>query len=147
MEPFTGVAESIRQMMEGYQSLLSTMARTLETLPAQGEERRRAAEQWLGLLRASKDGLIAAIEQGFQAWERECRRLVEAGPGPVPGAAGPLEAWAESWTKGMGAFTAAARPREARGGEAARHAEGARQAMEDALRAWQRLWLPSDRTP
>ncbi len=58
-----------------------------------------AVEQWISLARMGKDGVVAAITQSFDLWERECRRLMGAVPlGSVASSPmNPAEVWAEGW--------------------------------------------------
>jgi hypothetical protein len=148
VDTLPNLADTLRQLTDAYTSALSVMTRALEGLPRQdGEAYRRLAEQWLRLARMSKDGFVTAIEQGFELWERECRRALEAstaGPSSRP-APNPLEAWAENWKKTLEAATAASPAGEAGSAEMRKQAEAFQRTMQESLAAWQRLWQPPER--
>ena len=150
MPTMAGFPEAIRALSEAYAQTLAVMARALESLPSQdGETRRRLGEQWLAVARSSKDAYVAALEQGFTLWESECRRLAGAAAAPAarPAPANPFEAWAETWKRSAEAF-AAGGPPGTPGAEAVRkQAEAAQQAMQEGLRAWQRLISPPRAKP
>jgi hypothetical protein len=140
-------ADAIRKTAEAYAEALSAVMKALEALPkTRGDEYRQQAEQWLGLARMGKDGAVAAIQQGFDLWERECRQLVGAPHGPTAASAeNPMLAWAEAWRKTVEGLSAAGRPGEAWSEAARRQAEMAGQMWQESLRAWQRLWPPPPR--
>jgi hypothetical protein len=154
------LTEAMRKMAEAYADGLALMTKTLETLPRQGPDARAVGEQWLRLARMSKDGAITAIEQGFQLWEQEVRRMLEASVSPAESAAAsapgatapgspprnPLEAWADAWTRTVQELS-----RASAGGnwaeEARRQTAMIQQRFQEGLLAWQRLWQPPERKP
>jgi len=100
MENAANFADAVRQTFEAYTEALSAVMKALEQLPKQGgDAHRQTVEQWLALARMSKESVVAAINQGFDLWERECRRLVGAphSPGPASVSGAMIDALAESW--------------------------------------------------
>ena len=77
---FSGIGEAIRKASEAYAEALSAVGKALQGLAsgAGGGDRDRLVENWLRVARMSKDGVITALEQGFELWEREIRRTVAA---------------------------------------------------------------------
>ncbi|HET7876838.1 MAG TPA: hypothetical protein VFN71_15050 [Methylomirabilota bacterium] len=147
MEAQATIPDAVRKTCEAYTEGLSAVMKALEHLPREsGEAHRRMVEQWLTLARTSKDSFVAALNQGFELWERECRRAVGAPHAPgIPGAAGnPLAVWAETWKHALETYA---------GGGAAdvyreairRQGELVQQTLEEGMRAWQRLWEPAGR--
>lgn len=146
MEPLPNVADGIRKMTETFAEALSTVTRSLESLPKQSTETQRLlAEQWLRLARMSKDGVVTALNQGFDLWERECRRAL--GVAGVAPSGNPMEAWAENWKRVMDAFTAACGVGDVWSEEARKQAQLLQQNFQEAMRAWQRLWQTWERKP
>jgi len=124
--------------------------KALEKLPKQGgDAHRQTVEQWLALARMSKESVVAATNQGFDLWERECRRLVGAphSPGPASVSGAMIDALAESWRRTLVAFVPGGSPEDPWAERARRQAELVQQGLLDSLRAWQRLWQPPQRTP
>ncbi len=144
MRTMPNFPEAIRTLSEAYAQTLSILAKSLESLPRQdGEAQRRLGEHWVGMARSSKEAYVTALEQGFALWERECRRLTgAAAPAPGPAPANPFEAWAETWKKSLDAVTAAGPPGAPWAEPARKQAEAVQQAMQEGLRAWQRLLSP-----
>jgi len=148
MEPLPNFADAIRKTAEAYTEALSTVAKALPTLPAQDNEARRGqVDQWLRLARMSKDGVVTALDQGFELWERECRRLMGAphAAGSAAQPANPMEAWAENWRKALEVFGAAGRPGDLWSDQARKQAELVQQTLQEGVRAWQRFWQPPGR--
>jgi len=107
MENDANFADAVRQTFEAYTEALSAVMKALEQLPKQGgDAHRQTVEQWLALARMSKESVVAAINQGFDLWERECRRLVGAphSPGPASVSGAMIDALAESWRRTLVAF-------------------------------------------
>ncbi len=135
-------ADAIRKTCEAYSEAVSTITKGIEAMPATGgEAQRRMVDQWLGLARMSKESFVTALNQTFDLWERECRRLA-GGPAtsPLPPWTNPLEAWSENWRRSMETFLAASRPGDFWAEQARRQTEMVQQTLEEGLRAWQRLW-------
>jgi hypothetical protein len=155
MEIQSNIAEAMRKMSEAYVGGLATVMKTLESLPRQGgESNRPMVEQWLSLARMSKDSYVAALNQGFELWERECRRIVgaphpagsgSAPPGGSAPSASPMEAWAESWKRTVEGFSTGGAPGDPSREAARRQAEMVQQALQESMRAWQGLWQPPER--
>lgn len=140
-EDLSGIGEAIRKASEAYVEALTAVTRALAKLAAQtgaGPDRERMVENWLRVARMSKDGVIGALEQGFELWEREVRRMIAGGAGAAPKAANPIEAWADNWRKATEAFTGSG----PWGAEARKQAEAVQEMLQESLRAWQRLWEP-----
>jgi hypothetical protein len=88
MENDANFADPVRKTFVAYTEAMSAVMKALERLPKQGgDAQRQMVEQWLALARMSKESVVAAINQGFDLWERECRRLVGAPHSPMPGGA------------------------------------------------------------
>lgn len=144
-EDLSGIGEAIRKASEAYVEALTAVTRALTKLTSQAgasPDRDRMVENWLRVARMSKDGVVSALEQGFELWEREVRRMAAGGEGAAPKAANPMEAWAENWRKAAEAFGASG----AWGDEARKQAEAVHQMLQENLRAWQRLWEPSKKS-
>src|SRR6266704_2145556 len=126
MENAANFADAVGQTFEAYTEALSAVMKALEKLPKEGgDAHRQMVEQWLALARMSKESVVAGINQGFDLWERECRRLIGAphSPGPASVSAAMIEALAESWRRTLVAFVPG----------------GARQSWPDHLRCNQNL--------
>src|SRR5438876_10540436 len=79
MENDANFADAVRQTFEPHTEALSAVMKALEQLPKQGvDAHRQTVEQWHALARMSKESVVAAINQGFDLWERESRRHVGA---------------------------------------------------------------------
>ncbi|HEV8438704.1 MAG TPA: hypothetical protein VGT40_11460 [Methylomirabilota bacterium] len=149
MDAQSTIADAVRMASQAYSESLSAVMKTLQGLPHQGGDAyRRMVEDWLGLARTSKDSFIAAVNQSFDLWERECRRAVGA-PHAAMGAAtpgsNPMEAWLQNWRRSVEAFASAGQPGAVYGEAARRQAELVQQTLQEGMRAWQRLWQPPDR--
>jgi len=145
MEGLPNIADAIRKMTEAYADGLSLMTKTLESVPKQSADR-SGLEQWVRLARMSKDAFVTALEQGFQLWERESRRMLDAASaGAPPSPENPFEVWAENWKKTLDGFTAAAKAGDAWSEQARKQAALVQQTMQEGMKAWQRLWQPPER--
>jgi hypothetical protein len=142
-EDFPGIGDVIRKASEAFAETLSAVDKAVKDLAAQasaGIDRDQMVENWLRAARMSKDGMVTALEQGFQWWERQvreqARRSASAkGEEKKPN---PMEAWAENWRKATESFGASSKWTE----EARKQAESVQKTLEDGLRAWQRMWEP-----
>ncbi len=77
------ILEAIGRASDAYAGRLSATLAALESFPRLPREvHRHAVEEWLDLAQTSKEGLIAAVSQGFERFERECRRALGTPPGP-----------------------------------------------------------------
>ena len=74
----SGIGDAIRKASAAYAEALAAVGKALQGLAggAAGGDRDRLVENWLRVARMSKDGVITALEQGFELWEREIRRTV-----------------------------------------------------------------------
>jgi hypothetical protein len=142
-EDFSGIGDVIRKASEAFAETLSAVDKAVKDLAAQasaGIDRDQMVENWLRAARMSKDGMVTALEQGFQWWERQvreqARRSASArGEEKKPN---PMEAWAENWRKATESFGVSSKWTE----EARKQAESVQKMLEDGLRAWQRMWEP-----
>jgi hypothetical protein len=138
----SGIGEAIRKASEAYAEALSAVGKALQNLTGgtTSSDRDRLVENWLRVARMSKDGVIIALEQGFEMWEREIRRGVATAKGTarrqVPK---PMDTWTENWRRATEAFSGGT---GALGEEARKQAEAIQKTLQDGLRAWQKLWEP-----
>jgi len=128
---------------DAYAETLATLSKAFEQMSKQATgltgERAQILENWLRVGRMSKDGLIISIEQGFELWERECRRIAASGKSGAAEASSPFEAWAESWKRSAEALLAGSGSWNS---ETQKFAEGVQKSLQEGLRAWQSLWDP-----
>jgi hypothetical protein len=142
-EEFPDIGEVIRKASEAFAETLAAASKALKDLAAQagaGIDRDQMVENWLRAARMSKDGMVTALEQGFQWWERQVREQTRR-TGSAAGSekrANPMEAWAENWRKATESFGASGKWTE----EARKQAESVQKTLQDGLRAWQRMWEP-----
>jgi hypothetical protein len=129
------IGEAIRKASEAYAEAIAAVSKALQNIAAQagGGDRDRMIENWLRVARMSKDGMITAIEQAYEFWEREVRRRVTGGAAAQP--SNPMEAWAENWRKATESFASGNWNEEAR-----KQAESVQKILTDGIRAWQRMW-------
>jgi hypothetical protein len=94
MNTQTTLTDAMRRTSEAYAEGLAAVMKVIGDLPKDsGALQRHALEQWLGLARTNKDGFVAAVNQGFDIWERErgSHRSAATGP-PRPRAGGAPDA-------------------------------------------------------
>lgn len=140
-EDLSGIREAIRMASEAYIEALTAVTRALTNLAGRSgdaADRERTVENWLRVARMSKDGMVTALEQGFELWEREIRGIATGKTAAAWKSANPMEAWAENWRKATETFAGSS----AWSDEAHKQAEAVQKMMEEGLRAWQRLWEP-----
>jgi hypothetical protein len=144
---FESFGEAIKQSNEAYAAAISALSKAVQSLPTgvPGSDRERLVDNVVRLARMSKDAVVSAIEQGFELWERQVRRVLAAGAEPTSsrpdtGRSNPIEAWAENWRKATEAFVAGGGNEEFR-----KQAEAVQNAFVEGIRAWQRLWEPERR--
>jgi hypothetical protein len=142
-EDFPGIGEVIRKAGEAFTETLAAANKAINDLAAQagaGSDRDRMVENWLRAARMSKDGMVTALEQGFQWWERQVREQTRRSGSAADAEkhANPMEAWAENWRKATESFGASGKWTE----EARKQAESVQKTLQDGLRAWQRMWEP-----
>jgi len=132
------IGEAIRKASEAYAQAIAAVSKALQNIVAQagGGDRDKLVENWLRVARMSKEGMITAIEQAFQFWEREVRRAATGSASAQPSS--PMDAWAENWRKATEAFAAGNWSEEAR-----KQAENVQKILSDGIRAWQRMWEPA----
>ena len=146
MEPQAILTDAIRKTSEAYGEALAATMKAIADLPREGGQlHRQTVEQWLGMARANKDNFVAAVNQGFDIWERECRRLIGAPhqSGALPPGANPMEGWLENWQRAVAAMTAGSVPGEPYRELVRRQTELVQQALLDGVGAWRRLWQPA----
>src|SRR5690348_13714456 len=80
------IGEAIRKASEAYAEAIAAVSKALQNIAAQagGGDRDRLVENWLRLARMSKDGLITAVEQTYEFWERSVRRTSAGGAAAAP---------------------------------------------------------------
>ena len=139
---FSAMAEAIRKASESYVQALTTVTKALQGLASQasGADRDRVVENWLRVARMSKDGIITALETGFQYWEAEIRRTVSAHNPAAAGAKNPMEAWAENWRRATEAFTTG--PAGNWSEELRKQSEAVQKSLQEGIRQWAQLWDP-----
>lgn len=139
---FSAMAEAIRKASESYVQALTTVTKALQGLASQasGADRDRILENWLRVARMSKDGIITALETGFQYWETEIRRTVSAHNPAAASAKNPMEAWAENWRRATEAFTAG--PAGNWTEELRKQSEAVQKSLQEGIRQWAQLWEP-----
>jgi hypothetical protein len=131
------ISEAIRKASEAYAAAITAVSKALQNIAAQagGGDRDRLTENWLRVARMSKDGMITAIEQAYEFWEREVRRTASGSASARP--SNPIDTWAENWRKATEAFTTGNWSEEAR-----KQAESVQKILADGIRSWQRMWEP-----
>jgi hypothetical protein len=131
------IGEAIRKASEAYAQAIAAVSKALQNIAGQagGSDRERLVENWLRVARMSKDGIITAIEQGYEFWEREVRRSAAGSASARP--SNPMDAWAENWRKATEAFNSGNWGEEAR-----KQAESVQKILTEGVRAWQRIWEP-----
>jgi hypothetical protein len=131
------IGEAIRKASEAYAQAIAAVSKALQNIAAQagGGDRDRMVENWLRVARMSKDGMLTAIEQTYEFWEREVRRAATGSTSAA--AANPMDAWAENLRKATEAFTSGNLSEEAR-----KQVESVQKIVADGIRAWQRMWEP-----
>jgi uncharacterized protein YukE len=142
----SGIGEAIRKASEAYAEALSAVGKALQNLAGgtAGADRDRLVENWLRVARMSKDGVITALEHGFELWEREIRRTVATvKSGAKSDSSSPIDAWTENWRRATEAFTSGT---GSLGEEARKQAETVQKTLQDGLRAWQKLWEPEKKS-
>src|SRR6266852_5475076 len=102
-EDFSNIGDVIRKAGEALAETLSAVNKAVKDLAAQagaGVDREQMVENWIRAARMAKDGMVTALEQGFQWWERQLREQVRRSASAAGGAgaekkhANPMEAWA-----------------------------------------------------
>ena len=149
-DQFESVNEAIKQANDAYAAAISTLTKAVRSLPtgAPTSDREPVVENVVRLARMSKDAMVTAIEQGFELWERQVRRISEASAqspsnrtadagsrDPDLAKSNPMEVWAENWRKATDAFVNSSGNQELR-----KQAEAMQSAFVEGIRAWQRLW-------
>ena len=133
------IAEAIKQASEAYAQTIATLGKAVQ---GGGEQAappdRPVVENWLRAARMSKDGVVSAIEQGFEMWEREMRRISAQGGTTESAPPNPMERWAESWRTAMQASSDGG----AMNADFRKQAEAVQKTLADGVRAWQSLWQP-----
>lgn len=135
------VLKAMRTAGDAYAETLATLSKAFEQMSKQATgptgERAQILENWLRVARMSKDGLVISIEQGFELWERECRRIAASAKSGADEASSPFEAWTENWKRAAEALQAGSGTWNS---ETQKFAEGVQKSLQEGLRAWQSLW-------
>ena len=129
------IGEAIRKASEAYAEAIAAVSKALQNIAAQAGsgDRDRLIENWLRVARMSKDGMITAIEQAYEFWEREVRRTATGNSSSTR--SNPMDALAENWRKATQAFASGNWSEEAR-----KQAQNVQKILSDGVRAWQRMW-------
>jgi hypothetical protein len=129
------IGEAIRKASEAYAAAIAAVTKALQNIAAQAAsgDRDRLIENWLRVARMSKEGIVTAIEQAYDFWEREVRRTASGTASTRP--SNPMDAWAENWRKATEAFSSGNWSEEAR-----KQAESVQKILADGIRTWQRMW-------
>jgi hypothetical protein len=139
----SGISDAIRKACDAYVQALSTVTKALQSLASQGAgaDRDKLIENWLRVARMSKDGIVTALDHGFEYWEKEIRRTAASAQEASSAAAkNPMDAWAENWRHATEAFTAG--PAGSWSEEARKQAEAIQKTLLEGMKQWQRLWEP-----
>jgi hypothetical protein len=139
MDDMFGISEAIQKTGEAFAKAISNVAKALRdasNLPG-GPERDRLLENWMRVARLGKEGVITSIEQGFELWESQVRRIAARGSEAQDRPKSPIDAWAENWRSAIEAFSTGNWSDEVR-----RQAESVQKTIADSVRAWQRVWEP-----
>jgi hypothetical protein len=135
------IGEAIRKASEAYLQAIATVSKALQNITAQasGSERDRLVENWLRVARMSKDGIITAIEQAYEFWEREVRNAATGASSAK--VSSPIDAWVENWRKATETLASGSWSEEAR-----KQAENVQKILAEGIRTWQRVWDPAKKT-
>lgn len=138
----SGIGDAMRKASEAFADAIASVSKSIQSAAAQpgGPDRERLVENWLRIARMSKDGMITAIEHGFEVWEREVRRQAASGGGAAKAASNPMEAWAENLRKATESIIGGGAA--GFGEEARKQAESVQKSLAEGIRALQRLWEP-----
>jgi len=83
----SGIGEAIRKASEAYAEAISIVSKALQNIGSQasGADRERLVDNWLRMARMSKDGIITAMEQGFdvKAYTWNAFLLPKGTPEPI----------------------------------------------------------------
>ena len=137
----SGISDAIKKASEAFAEAIAAVTKTIQGAAEKtsGPERDRMVENWLRIARMSKDGMITAVEHGFEVWEREIRRITSSATGSSKASAGPMDAWADNLRKATEAMMSGG---TGFGEEARKQAEAVQKTLADGVRAWQKLWEP-----
>jgi hypothetical protein len=140
-EDLSAISEAIKKASEAFVEAISAVSKTIQGAAAKpaGPDRDRLVENWLRIARMSKDGVITAVEHGFEIWERQVRRMTAAAGSGAKASSDPMEAWTENLRKATESFISGG---ASLGEEARKQAEAVQKTMTEGIRAWQRLWEP-----
>jgi hypothetical protein len=138
----SGISDAIKKASEAFAEAIAGVTKTIQGAAEKtsGPERDRMVENWLRIARMSKDGMITAVEHGFEVWEREIRRVTAAAGGDTKASANPMDAWAENLRKATEAMMSGG---TGFGEEARKQVESVQKSIADGVRAWQKLWEPT----
>lgn len=154
-DKFESFDEAITRANEAYAAAISTLSKAVQNLPKETptSDRETVIENVLRVARMGKDAVVAAIEQGFEMWERQVRRASAARVEAMsnrsaqtgsnrfnPEGSNPMEIWAENWRKSTEAFVAGSANEELR-----KQTEAVKKAFAQGITAWRRLWEPERR--
>jgi hypothetical protein len=142
------IREDASMATEDSSGIADVIRKASEALAGASVDRDQMVDNWLRAARMGKDGMVRALEQGYDWWERQVREQLRrtgsaAGAGSAKKPANPMEAWAENWRKMTESFSDSGKwPEEAR-----KQAEAVQKTLQEGLRAWQRMWEPEKKDP
>ncbi len=138
----SGISDAIKKASEAFAEAIAAVTKSIQGAAEKtsGPERDRMVENWLRIARMSKDGMITAVEHGFEVWEREIRRMTAAAGGSSKASSNPMEAWADNLRKATESLMSGGG--SSFGEEARKQAEAVQKTIADGVRAWQKLWEP-----
>jgi hypothetical protein len=136
----SSISEAMKQASEAYAESISILSKAARDFAAKtaGNDANFMLENWLRLARMGKDGMVTAIEQGFEMWERELRRLAAPSASAPAAPTNPMETWAENWRNAATAFTGGGAAND----EFRKQVEAMGNNLTAGIRAWQKLWEP-----
>jgi hypothetical protein len=149
-----GFGKLLRDITRAYEDGLAAIGNAIGDLAKKRiPDSERQIERWISVARTAKDGYVAAIDQGFAAWERRIRRAMkpeksepekEAGREQKPPTS-QLDAWVEEWRKANESFVHSIGESEL-GEEALKQAKELRKTFEAGLKNLAKLWQPPSDT-
>jgi hypothetical protein len=141
----SSISEAMCKASEAFADAIAAVSKSVQSAAAHssGADRDRLVEHWLRVARMSKDGMVTAIEHGFEVWERERRGLAGLSGEAAGAPANPMEAWLENLRKATESIAGSAAG--AFGEEARKQAESLQKSLAEGIRAWQRLWEPQNK--
>jgi len=149
-----GFGKLLRDITRAYEDGLAAIGNAVGDLAKKRiPDSERQIERWISVARTAKDGYVAAIDQGFAAWEQRIRHAMTPGKSEPEKESGreqkpptsQLDAWVEEWRKANEAFMHSIGESEL-GEEALKQAKELRKTFEAGLKNLAKLWQPPSDT-